>query len=191
MMLVRAHFKHNQKQTGSTLIMGLIILILVMLLGVTAMKVSDTQFQLAGNLQFEDLAMNNAEAAIDAGERWLAGTTGSAKNYLNAGFTTAATVNYTSAGGNAMTTVLYPISSTPDPFAESTWSGLQVEANSNQAYLIQLVSRNSTLIGSNQVTGGRASSGCSKVNTYRITAKGVSARGATKFVQSFYSVLSC
>jgi Tfp pilus assembly protein PilX len=191
MMSTRIHIKHNKKQTGSTLIIGMFILILVMLLGVTAMKVSDTQFQLAGNLQFEDLAMNNAEAAVDAGERWLAGTTGSAKNYLNSGFTTAATVNYTSAGGNAMTAGLYPIASSPDPFNYSTWSGLQVEANSNQAYLIKLASKNSSLIGSNQVTGSRASSGCSKVNTYQITAKGTSARGATKFVQSYYSVLSC
>lgn len=135
--------------------------------------------------------MNNAEAAIDAGERWIAGTTGGAKNYLNAGFTTAATVNYSSAGSNAMTIKLYPISSTPDPFDESIWSGLQVEANSNQRYFIQLASNNSTLVGSNQVVGNRASSGCSKVNTYRIVGRGTSARGATKFVQSFYSVLSC
>ncbi|NOT65752.1 MAG: hypothetical protein HOP06_06985 [Methylotenera sp.] len=190
-MSVGVHFKQYQKQTGSTLILGLFILILIMLLGVTAMKVSDTQFQLAGNLQFEDLAMNNAEAAIDAGERWLAGTTGGTKNYLNAGFTTAATVNYTSDGGNAMTTKLYPLASTPDPFTDSTWSGLQVEANSNQSYFIQLASTNSSLVGSNQATGGRASSGCSKVNTYRIIARGTSARGATKFVQSYYSALSC
>lgn len=190
-MLVSAYFKHHQNQSGSTLILGLFILVLIMLLGVTAMKVSDTQFQLAGNLQFEDLAMNSAEAAVDAGERWLAGSTGSTKNYLNAGFTTAATVNYTSAGNNAMTIKLYPISATPNPFTDSTWSGLQVEANSNQSYFIQLASNNSTLVGSNQVVGAHRSSGCSKVNTYRIIGRGVSARGATKFVQSFYSVLSC
>ena len=191
-MSARIHFKYNLKQTGSTLIMGMFILILVMLLGVMAMKVSDTQFQLAGNLQFEDLAMNNAEAAIDAGERWLAGTTGSTKNYVNAGFTTASTLNYTSAGSNAITAKLYPLSSSfPDPFNDTTWSSLQVEGNSNQRYFIQLASKNSTLIGSNQVIGGRGSSACSKVNTYRITAKGTSARGATKFVQSYYSVLSC
>ena len=38
---------------------------------------------------------------------------------------------------------------------------------------------------------GKGSSGCNKVNLYQITARGVSARGATKLVQSFYSVLSC
>ena len=30
-----------------------------------------------------------------------------------------------------------------------------------------------------------------QVNTYQITGRGTSARGATKFVQSFYSVLNC
>ena len=138
-MSVRAYFKHHQNQTGSTLILGLFILVLIMLLGVTAMKVSDTQFQLAGNLQFEDLAMNNAEAAIDAGERWIAGTTGGAKNYLNAGFTTAATVNYSSAGSNAMTIKLYPISSTPDPFDVFKLKLIRINVTSFNLHLITVL----------------------------------------------------
>jgi hypothetical protein len=53
------------------------------------------------------------------------------------------------------------------------------------------MSRNNKLQGSSQVVGGRTSSGCNQVNTYQITGRGTSARGATKFVQSFYSVLNC
>lgn len=179
-------FKLSHGQSGSTLVISLIILILLMLLGVTAMKTSDTQFQLTGNLQFEDAAMNNTETAINAAEVWLATGT----NFNNAAFTTY----------SAGTPQLYPTGSlaalTPpanDPLT-MTWSdtnSLQVAGNTNQRYIIELMSTNNTLVGSSVATGGRASSACNKVNTYRITARGASARGATKFVQSYYSVLSC
>lgn len=182
-------FKQRRMQSGSTLIISLIILILLMLLGVTAMKTSDTQFQLAGNLQFEDSAMNNAETAINAAE--LAMKNGTIA-ILNPGFTTA----YVSANG-PVTAGLYPISSGIDPLTLD-WTGTggngnnySVQVTGGQNYIIELMSTNSRLAGSSQTTGGRSSTGCIQVNTYRITARGTSARGATKFVQSFYSVLSC
>ena len=53
------------------------------------------------------------------------------------------------------------------------------------------MSLNNRLQGSGQNTFGRASSGCNQVNTYLITGRGTSARGATKLVQSYYSVLNC
>ena len=64
-------FKVRHKQSGSTLMISLIILILLMLLGITAMKASETQYKLAGNLQFEQQAMNNAETAVGIAERVL------------------------------------------------------------------------------------------------------------------------
>lgn len=182
-----------RKQSGSTLIISLIILILLMLLGVTAMKSSDTQFQLTGNLQFEDSAMNNTETAINAAETAL--STG-AIAILDPAFTTA----YVTANGPiASLTGLgghYPANSGIDPFTLN-WTGAggngnsyAVQVTASQYYIIELLSQNNRLIGSNQVIG-RRSSGCNQVNTYRITARGTSARGATKLVQSFYSVLSC
>jgi type IV pilus assembly protein PilX len=182
-------FKLRHTQSGSTLIISLIILILLMLLGVTAMKTSDTQFQLAGNLQFEDSAMNNAETAINAAETAMAkGTIARA----DTGFTTA----YVSANG-PVTAGLYPISSGIDPLTLD-WAGAggngnnySIQVTGSQNYIIELMSTNNRLVGSSQTTGGRSSSGCNQVNTYRITARGTSARGATKFIQSFYSVLSC
>lgn len=182
-------FKPSHSQSGSTLIISMIILILLMLLGVTAMKTSDTQFQLAGNLQFEDSAMNNAETAINAAETAMANGT---HPIADPGFTTA----YVSANG-PVTAGLYPTSSGIDPFTLD-WTGAggngnnySVQALGGQNYVIELMSTNSRLVGSGQTIGGRPSSGCNQVNTYRITARGTSARGATKFVQSFYSVLSC
>jgi len=181
------------RQSGSTLIVSLIILILVMLVGVTAMTTSKTQYQLAGNLQFEASAMNSTETAINAAESWLATGT----NWSDSGFTTYSSAN---------TPELYPIGTLAaltapanDPLT-MTWSdtnSVQVAdpgtdvLNPNQRYIIELMSTNNRLTGSSQTLGGRSSSGCNQVNTYRITARGASARGAVKFVQSFYSVLSC
>ena len=63
--------------------------------------------------------------------------------------------------------------------------------NPAQRYFIELMSTNNRLQSSSQVVGGRSISGCNQVNTYLITGRGVSARGAVKYVQSYYSVLSC
>lgn len=179
----------SQHQAGSTLIISLIILVILMLLGVSAMMTSNTQYKLAGNLQFEDAAMNNAEAAVNSAETALA--TG-AIAILDPGFTTA----YVSANG-PVATGLYPINSGIDPLTLD-WPGsggngnaYSVQVAGGQRYIIEQMSINNRLAGSSQTVGGRASSGCGQVNTYRITGNGTSARGATKLVQSFYSVLSC
>jgi type IV pilus assembly protein PilX len=173
----------RRAQSGSTLVISLIVLIILMLLGVTAMMTSDTQYKLAGNLQFENAAINNAETAINTAEIWLAGTTGGVANFRDAGFTTY---------DGAASPQLYPTGAAPDPLT-MTWSdsnSIQV-GSTNQRYFIELMSTNNRLVGSSQAVGGRSSSGCNQVNTYRITARGTSARGATKFIQSYYSVLSC
>lgn len=182
-------YKLCRRQTGSTLIVSLIILILLMLLGVTAMTTSDTQFKLTGNLQFEDSAMNNAETAINTAETAMKNGTIA---ITNAGFSTA----YVAANG-PVASGLYPVNSGIDPFTMD-WSGSSGNGNDyavfvagGQNYIIELMSVNNRLLSSNVVIDNHSSSGCNTVNTYRITARGTSARGATKFIQSFYSVLSC
>jgi Tfp pilus assembly protein PilX len=184
------------RQRGATLVIALLILVLIMMIGITAISTSNTQYKLAGNLQFEDGAMNNAETSIAAAQQWLVAGT----NYNNAGFVGPALL--------AATPQLKPIgylatqtSPNNNPLS-MTWSDTNSCAvgssgspctggNTAQRYFIELMSRNNRLQGSSQAVGGRTSSGCNQVNTYQITAKGLSARGATKFVQSFYAVLSC
>lgn len=174
----------HARQKGATLIIALLVLVLIMMIGVTAMTTSNIQFKLAGNLQFEDSAMNNTEAAITTAEKWL--STGT--NYSNPGFTTY----------SAASPQLHPIGHLAGLTAPAnnpltmTWSDdNSVQAAASQRYMIELLSANNRLITSSQVVGGRTSSGCNQVNTYAITALGQSARGATKLVQSYYSVLSC
>lgn len=177
------------RQSGSTLIISLIILVLIMILGITAMTTSDTQFKLAGNLQFENGAMNNAETAMTTAESWL--STGT--NYKVAGL-------ISDACASRSVPALYPLNTTTTPSTRCftgdplsiTWDNTNsVEVATNQRYMIELLSINQRLLGSGAATGTRTSVGCNQVNTYLITARGQSLRGATKFVQSYYSVLSC
>ncbi|TSA14170.1 MAG: hypothetical protein D4R79_03730 [Comamonadaceae bacterium] len=173
------------RQGGATLVIALLILVLIMMIGITAVSTSNTQYKLAGNLQFEDGAMNNAEAAVSAAENWLITSTSAVPpvpHYLDAGFSTAGT-----------TTGLLTIASSSAPLT-MTWSdssSVSVGGNSAQRYIIQLMATNSLLTGSSAAVGRQSAAVCNKVNNYLITGRGTSHRGATKFVQSFYSVLSC
>lgn len=178
-------FDVDARQSGSTLVISMIVLVVIMLLGTMAMVTSDTQYKLAGNLQFQDAAMNNAETAITTAENWLASDT----NYADTAFTTY----------DPSKPHLYPIgylearaapNNSPLTMDWSDNNSIQVD-NDDQRYIIELMSVGNRLSGSGQTIGGRASSGCNQVNTYRITARGASARGTTRFVQSYYSVLSC
>jgi Tfp pilus assembly protein PilX len=182
-MIRKPNFIFPGKQSGSALIVSLIILIVVMLMGVMAMTTSDTQYKMAGNLQFQDAAMNNAETAISFAENWLS----AGPNFISGGFTT-----YDSA-----TPYLYPPAAAIDPLT-MTWddsNSVQITdpvttlQNPAQRYLIQQMSTNNVLIGSGICNGQHCSSACNKVNTYRIFARGTSVRGATKIIESYYSVL--
>lgn len=166
-------------QRGSTLVISLIILIILMLLGVTAMVTSNTAFKLAGNLQFENNAMNSAEATLSQVENWLA--TGSIpSNHVDFLATPPVT---------ASTTGRYPIRSGVDP-ANMTWDDTNSAVTGQGRYIVELMSSNNVLIGSSVTIGGPLSYACNRVNTFRISARGASARGAAKIVQSYYSVLS-
>ena len=169
-----------RRQSGATLIVALIVLILVLMLGIGSISTSNTQVQLAGNLQFADGAMNNAETAISSAEQWLSSST----NFQDAGFSVR----------NAATTPhLWTKTDTVNPLT-MTWSdsnSLKVAGNDAQRYYIQQLSKNNVLFGSSLAVGKQKSSVCNQVNTYLITARGASARGATKYVQDYYSVLSC
>lgn len=161
---------------GATLVVAMIALVLVAMIGVAAINTSSTQFKLAGNLQFEDGAMNNAETAVATAENWISSGT----NYQDPSFTTAS-VNH-----------LLPATASPDPLT-MTWN----DSNSlslgggSQRYFIQQLSTGNVLTGSSLAVGGRVSTACNKVNTYQVTGRGGSARGAVKIVQTFYTVLSC
>ena len=194
-MLQTPAYSTRARQGGATLVMALLILVLIMMIGIAALSTSNTQFKLAGNLQFEDSATNNAETAITAAETWLSAGT----NYNDAGFTT---YDRLASPQLLPTGRLAGLASPANSALGMTWvdsaetngatqaNSLSVSGNNSERYFIELMSKNNLLPGSG-LGAPRASSGCNQVNTYQITARGQSARGATKFIQSYYSHLSC
>ena len=168
--VVQAH----AKQSGSSLIVTMIMLVALMLMGVTAVVVSNTQFRMAGNLQFQNLAMSNAESAMAQAENWV-GT-----NFTDARFSARVS------GG------LYPANSNPDPYSMA-WddtTSVKADASGSQRYVIEMLGADRVLpsnsVGNCNVYG--MSGPCPKVNVYRITGRGTSVRGSVKLVQSIYSV---
>lgn len=164
------HYAVRNKQSGSTLIVSLIILILLMLLGVTAMSTSDTQYKLTGNLQFSNMAMNNAETAANAAEQWLES---------NAGSTPSA---------NAVATL-------PNPLTGMVWTNSDSVAvvpgdPDSQRYVIGYVSTYASPTAGVGLDCFNPSNehNFDCVHTYQITARGQGGRGATKIIQTYYAV---
>lgn len=60
--------KAGLRQRGVTLVMSLIFLLLLTILGVTAMNTSTLQEKMSGNLRDQDLAFQAAESALRGGE---------------------------------------------------------------------------------------------------------------------------
>jgi type IV pilus assembly protein PilX len=58
-------------QRGTALVMSLIFLLILTILGVTAMTTSSLQEKMAGNLRDQFMAMESVESALRAGEQWL------------------------------------------------------------------------------------------------------------------------
>ncbi len=62
-----------RRQQGATLIIGLIIVVLLTLLGVTTMRTTSLEERMAGHSADRNMALQSAEAALRAAERYLNG----------------------------------------------------------------------------------------------------------------------
>ncbi len=61
----------NQQQHGAALVTSLIILLVLTVLGVSAMSTSSLEELMAGNLRDQNLSFQAAEAALQDGERYI------------------------------------------------------------------------------------------------------------------------
>jgi type IV pilus assembly protein PilX len=193
----KSSFRHPARQRGATLVVALVVLVLIMMVGIMAVSTSNNQFKLAGNLQFEDSALNNAETAVTAGENWLRPDSSAPNNrhFDDPGFSTYdrnATPQLLPMGrleglaapnNNALTMTW--VDATENT---ATANSVMVGGNPAQRYFIQLIGRNIAPPGGSLVL---KTPNCTEnaVNTYLITGRGTSARGASKYIQSLYSVL--
>lgn len=175
----------RMRQRGIALMTTLVMMVAVMVLGLSAILISKGEFVLSGNLQFQSGALNTAEAAAIVAEQWLT-TNGGAT--IPAGFTT-----YSSGATGYQFPIGYMAANGIDPLT-MTWgssNSIAVTGSTTERYLIEFLAKDKSLIPVSLNTGGRAATGCNKINLFRIVASGTSGRGATRFVQSVYSTLSC
>jgi type IV pilus assembly protein PilX len=68
-MLIRSNLRASQ--AGAVLIVGLIMVLLMTIIGLAAIRGSDMQERMAGNMRDRNLAFQSAEAAVRAGEELL------------------------------------------------------------------------------------------------------------------------
>lgn len=137
------------RQRGAVLIVGLLILLVMTVLGVTAMGNSTLQERMANNNRQQQIAFQSAEAALRAAETYLANTVNSV---------TALTVNFNSAAPltglyaeraprTGMAT--YPLPAGFDIYDDNDWlaAGNTVEVttvssvNRRPRYIIEYVGR--------------------------------------------------
>jgi Tfp pilus assembly protein PilX len=163
------------RSRGAALVMSLIVLGVLMLLGVSAVILSRSQFKLAGNVQFQTLALTDAENAMTQAERWTTA------NWNDPGFTTKGTL----AG-------VYPKDTAPDPLTMK-WddtNSIKVDSDGNQRYVVELYMDGRTLPTSSaaQCNNYGTPGPCPTVNVYRISTRGASRLGAAKVIQALYAV---
>ncbi len=152
----------NRKQQGSALIVSLMILIVMTLLGLTAMGTSSLQERMAGNTRDTALAFQAAEAALRDGEAY----------YENFIISPGSAFNGTVPG-------LYPAEARPNLFAAATWntarpySGAIQGVSQQPRYIIQMLGPIGDPDNDINVSGYGESSGIGNVTAVRITARGV------------------
>ncbi len=164
----------SRNQAGVSLVVCMIMLVVLMMMGVGAMVVSKTQYRMAGNFQFQNLAMASAESALSQAENWVA------LNHADPDLVTRV------AGG------LYPTDTAPDAYTmdwDDTTSE-KVDAAGTQRYIVEVLAADRVL-PSNSITTCNVyglSGPCPRVNVYRVSARGSSARGSVKIVQTIFTV---
>jgi type IV pilus assembly protein PilX len=175
--------KINRKN-GAVLIISLIMLLLLTLIGATAIQTTALEEKMAGNLRNQNLAFQSAETALRVGEAYLNPT---APTFTDAGgngcfYTVASLIPTASAILTAGFWTAYP--ACPSPHVPE---GNPVNCNSvgslNYCYIIQQV-------GSSPCSGGSLEGGNPQplnVNLYRITARGTdTSNNAVVLLQTIY-----
>ena len=152
------------KQSGATLIVSLLILLVMTLLGVTAMQTNILEEKMAGNDKDRSLSLQAAEATLRFAEA-----------EIEAIVSPAAVFDGGTAG-------YYPDDDDVivDVFAAATWSAANsaehtdytANVTSSPRYIIELIGDIGTATVDPNINNYGESSGSGTVNSFRITARG-------------------
>jgi len=178
------HFTLPKRHAGFSLITAVVIVLMVTIVGFAAMTASRSQFFAAGSAQYQATALREAERAVATAETWL--LTGT--NARNTGFTTY----------SAQTPALYPIgymaTNSLNPLTW-TWSDTNsVSLNGGTArYALEQIATRLLPMGESQrgLIDEEGNTDCKVVNVYRISASGTSGSGASRTLQTVFSVDGC
>lgn len=78
-------FATRHRQQGAALFMALIVLLILTVLGVFGMNIARLENLMAGNSQFQNAALNNAEGALSTGEQDAQTVLGTSKDWNASG----------------------------------------------------------------------------------------------------------
>jgi PilX N-terminal len=78
-------FVTTNRQQGAALFMALIVLLILTILGVFGMNIARLENLMAGNSQFQTMALNNAEGTLAVGEQDVESVLGTSKDWKAAG----------------------------------------------------------------------------------------------------------
>lgn len=165
--------KHAQR--GTALVMTLVFLVLLTMLGITAINTSTLEERMAGNTKDQNLSFQAAETALRAAETWVESTTAATQLAVNNAYgiydpsTTTTEVWDTVTWSGSSNLVIYP----GVPGAPA--SGTLGDVNIRPKYIIEKVNTEALSPSGTRVT-------------VRITARGTGASDSTvSMVQSNYS----
>jgi len=171
---MNTHTKYQARtQAGSALIVSLLILLVMTLIGVTAMSSSNLEEKMAGNSRDMMLAFQAAEAALRDGEDVVANLVTLAP--------------FAACGG----TYLYDQGCNPDVTSDATWatardySGTIDKVKTKPKYIIEYTGDAGGSQGLNVDNYGDSSSEI--ISTFRVTARGTGGTdNAVVLLQSYH-----
>ncbi|SDH73513.1 PilX N-terminal domain-containing pilus assembly protein [Nitrosomonas sp. Nm132] len=179
--MITHEIKPGSRQRGVVLMTGLIFLVMMTLLGVTAMQTTMLEEKMAGNLRDENLAFQAAEAALREGELFLEQIT------LPLFDGTGGLYCYNPTNPND------PCNLPPDSYPVTTWSGWPASGRSINATIAGVASQPryiiEQLVSIPLGTGGSVQQSATSLtsNMYRVTARSVGGtESAIVILQSTY-----
>lgn len=174
---------NNRRQAGFALIVGLLLLVVMSLIGVTMMNVTSLETRMAGGSRESNIAFQAAEAALRDAEARIETTTSIADDFdgTTAGqlSETDAEPNYSAAGSWGGGSIAYGPGDYPEVLAQPRFIVKHVG---------DVIDEATDRVDSISVGGGGIDvSTTPTVSIFRVTARGTSRDGAASAVlQSYY-----
>lgn len=179
-------YSSRRRQKGAVLVVGLLILLVMTLVGVTTMQTTRVEEKMAGNVRDRNMAFQAAESALRDAEEYIEGLASVS------GFASAAPskglygLNY-SEGINFSS----PASSTWDNNSSRVYSRTLGSVNTAPRYMIKIKSQGSSgLTGALNIQGYGKQNPSSQAIIFRITARGTGGTdNSMVFLQTYYGKL--